>query len=271
MVITGGTSGIGKATLEHLSKDDSWNFLLLARNQEKAEKAIEPFNDRAKIVSLDLNDLNSVSKGADEVLKSCNSIDVLLNNAGGLVQTRQVTQDGYEMTFQMNHLGHFLLTKKLIDVLIKSESRVINVSSAAHQMGRLNFNDLMWEKRKYSGFRVYGDAKLCNIYFTRELHRRYHERGLSAFSLHPGVVRTNFGLNNGGLLNLGIKLFQPFMISPEKGASTQIFLSTKKNIEKYSGRYFVKKNPESPSKLAEDPDKAQQLWEVSEKLIENYV
>lgn len=271
LVITGGTSGIGEVTVDHLAKS-GWKVVLLARNEEKAKKVITQINqEKISFIHCDLNDLSSVRNAADRVKEQLDRIDVLMNNAGGILQRRYLTKDGFEMSFQVNHLGHFLLTYLLMDLLMKSRSRVINISSEAHHAGNLNFNDLMWKKRRYSGFKAYGDGKLCNIYFSRELHRRYNSDGITSFSVHPGVVDTNFGSGSTGIINVALKLFKFFMISPEKGAETQIFLSTQENVERYSGKYFEKRKIKSTSDIARDDEKAQRLWEISEKLVQPFL
>ena len=187
------------------------------------------------------------------------------------MQQRHITMDGFEMTFQTNHLGHFLLTNLLLDSLKKSKSRIINVSSAAHQAGRLNFEDLQWTKRSYSSFRAYADAKLCNIYFPRELHRRYNVQGITAYSLHPGVVASNFAGDSSGILHFVFKAARPFMISTEKGAKTQLYLATAPDIEKFSGKYFVKSKPARESTTAINPKISARLWEESERLLAGFL
>ena len=219
-------------------------------------------------IQCDLTNLETVRSAAEELDKATDNLDILMNNAGGIVQKRHVTIDGFEETFQMNHLGHFLLTEMLIEKLKVSNARIINISSEAHRMGNPDFNDLNWKNRSYKGWQAYGDAKLFNIYFTKGLDSRYRENGISSFAVHPGVVNTNFGGGSSGLMKIGIKVLKPFMITPEKGAETQLFLAEEEGIEKHSGRYFVKKKVKSPSSLAREESLSEKLWEESMKMIQ---
>lgn len=266
LVITGGTSGIGKAAVKSLI-DEDWKITLLARNIEKAK---EFGSDLVSIISCDLSDLKSVKTASDQLIDRGETIDVLMNNAGGVFQKKESTKNGFEMTFGVNHLSHYLLTTQLMDLLLKSKTRVINVSSSAHRLGKLDFEDLQWEKRKYNPMKAYGDGKLCNIYFTQELHNRFHQQGLTSYACHPGVVRTNFGLDTTGVFNILVKVAQPFMITPEKGAMTQLYLATNDQVEKHSGRYFDKRKVASISPQAKDSEAASHLWEISEQLVEEY-
>lgn len=273
IAITGATSGLGLITARTLIKE-GWNVLVLARNRQKAEKHFDfSAGTGASFVSCDLSSLSSVSKAAKQVRANTDQLDVLLNNAGGILEQRELSEDGIEMTFQMNHLGHFLLTTKLMDLLIRSRTRIINVSSAAHQAGRLVLDDINWENRKYNSMRAYGDGKLCNIYFTRELHRRFNDQGITSFCLHPGVVRTNFFDEiSGGLTKLLVGVMQPFMISPKKGAATQIYLATENGkLDKHSGEYFVKRKPARTSAVARNEFHARRLWEKSEELVSSFL
>jgi NAD(P)-dependent dehydrogenase (short-subunit alcohol dehydrogenase family) len=215
-------------------------------------------------VALDLNDLSSVSTAAKRLLE-LPRIDVLLNNAGGLTSKRCLSADGFEQQFQQNHLGHFALTSALMPLLLSSKATVINVSSEAHRAGRINFEDLQAEN-SYSGFGRYADVKLMNILLTRGLHQRFHSQGLNAFALHPGVVNTSFSEGLGGFKWMW-KIMTPFLITPEKGAATSVFLATTAPNEK-SGSYFKNKKPSKPSRIALDQPTADRLWEVSEKLIQ---
>lgn len=270
LVITGGTSGIGEAAIVSLIQD-GWDVTILARNLEKVDKLKERYKEANILsVSCDLSSLKSVKAAASEVLKLEKSIDVLMNNAGGIFQQRSVTIDGFEMTFEVNHLSHFLLTTELMDRLIQDKTRVINVSSAAHRMGKIDFEDLQWESAKYNSMKAYGNGKLCNIYFTQELHRRFSDKGLTAFACHPGVVRTNFAGDVSGFFKVMLKAAQPFMITPEKGALTQLHLATSDSVLKHSGRYFEKQKLASVAPQALDQEAAAQLWEVSEQLVADY-
>jgi NAD(P)-dependent dehydrogenase (short-subunit alcohol dehydrogenase family) len=270
LVITGGTSGIGQAAIESLVRDE-WEVTILARNQKK----VQQLKDRYKEASIegivcDLASLSSVKSAARELLGKRKKIDVLMNNAGGIFQKRNETIDGLEMTFEVNHLSHFLLTTELMDQLIADKTRIINVSSAAHRMGKIDFEDLQWERTKYNSMKAYSNGKLCNIYFAQELHRRFGDKGVTAFACHPGVVKTNFAGDFGGFFSVLLKAAQPFMITAEKGALTQLHLATNDSVTKHSGRYFEKQRLASVAPQALDQEAAAQLWEISEQLVADF-
>jgi NAD(P)-dependent dehydrogenase (short-subunit alcohol dehydrogenase family) len=192
LVITGGTSGLGRATVLTLLEQD-WTIYLLARNERRA-RALQKRKkgEQLHYVPCDLAEMESVRKAARTLLKEDIRIDVLMNNAGGIFQQQEWTKDGFEMTLGVNHLSHFLLTNLLLKKLIADRSRIINVSSAGHKGGKLNFSDLEFRSRKYSSFRAYCNAKLCNIYFTVELHKRYHDQEIKC----PGCVSGKICIHN---------------------------------------------------------------------------
>jgi len=251
-----------------LMLQEGWKVFVVARNKKAIARLSAEFGDEIlKFIYCDLSDLSSVKEATETLMKSTNKIDVLMNNAGAWFMSRQETKDGFEMTFGMNHLGHFLLTTELMDLLISSKTRIINISSMAHRNAKLNFEDLMWERRKYRVFEAYGQSKLANIYFSNELHRRFYKDGISSFSLHPGVVATNFGNANRGWFSKLYNIGKYFMISPEKGAETQIYLASADNVQKYSGMYFEKCKPVRPAKQALEIEPAGHLWEISSQLV----
>jgi NAD(P)-dependent dehydrogenase (short-subunit alcohol dehydrogenase family) len=194
-------------------------------------------------------------------------LDVLLNNAGVLVTTRRTTVDGIEETFAVNHLGYFLLTNLLLDLLIKSApARIVNVSSEAHRGAHMRWDDLQFERTPYRQFSAYGQSKLCNILFTRELARRLEGKGVTANALHPGVVASGFGQTDGGLMRFVIRLAHPFMIGPEKGARTQVWLASSPDVDGISGKYFDKCAEREPNRAAKDDAGARKLWAISEEM-----
>jgi NAD(P)-dependent dehydrogenase (short-subunit alcohol dehydrogenase family) len=207
-----------------------------------------------------------------EVAAALDRLDVLVNNAGLILRRRTETEDGFEATFGINHLGHFLLTDLLLDRLQASApARVVVVASDAHQSAKqgLDFDDLQ-STRHYRFTKVYGKSKLANIYFARELARRLEGTGVTSNSLHPGFVRSEFGRGGdlGTLYGFGIKyLAAPFAISPENGALTTIYLASSPDVEGATGGYYVKRRRSLPSKVAQDDDAARRLWEVSEQLV----
>lgn len=267
IVITGATSGIGKATALLLAKQGH-TLWLLNRSSTKTDELIAEIRKatpsaQLHFVQLDLTRLSTVYAAAERLLE-LERIDVLINNAGGLTAKRELTVDGFETQFQMNHLGHFALTKALLPLLEKSQARIINVSSEAHRAGRIQFNDLQSEKG-YSSFQMYANVKLMNALFTRELHKRYSAKGIKAFALHPGVVNTRFG-DGLGKNRWMWKLMSPFLITPEKGAATSVYLATA-DVDALSGHYFKNAKKHHFAKAALSDESAATLWEQSEKLL----
>jgi NAD(P)-dependent dehydrogenase (short-subunit alcohol dehydrogenase family) len=167
-------------------------------------------------------------------------------------------------------LGHFLLTQHLIPLLEKGQARIINVSSQAHKIGKPQFDDLQWTQT-YSAFKAYGMNKLFNIYFTQSLAEKYANKGILAFSLHPGLVNTEFGGTLQGLGKIIMKLARPFMITPEQGAQTTIFLATAPRLDQYNGAYFIKKKKAKTAAVATDSESRNKLWAISEKLLSRYL
>lgn len=271
VVITGATAGIGFETAKQLATK-GFRVIHLSRNEEKSKKVNKLIenatgNTNVSHVICDLADLRSVERAAAAVKEKTRRIDVLINNAGGVVDTDERSADGMEMHFAINHLGHFHLTTLLMNELLASKARVINVTSEAHRIGYFNAKEIKKKKGFQKGFKGYGDAKLCNLLFTLELHKRYLERGLTSYSVHPGVVNTSFGNNMKGLLGGMIKFAQLFMITPAKGAATTVYLATSENVEKDSGGYFKRRRLTTPSSQATNESNAGKLWQLSEELI----
>lgn len=272
LAITGPTSGIGAETVKALHKKFDKIFLL-ARSESKCRKLIDELTpvggkEKFEFIHTDLSSLDSVDKAADELLSLALPIHVLINNAGGIFPERLQTKDELEMTFEVNHLGHFLLTNKLLPLLEKAQgAKIINVSSEAHKAAKPDFEDLQAEKH-YSSFPVYANAKLFNILFTKSLAEKFSDKRIYAYSLHPGVVKTNFGNEFSGVFKWLIKLAQPFMIDAKKGAETSVFLASTPNLEKKSGAYFKKSKESKPSKLATSKIYRDKLWEKSGQLLE---
>jgi NAD(P)-dependent dehydrogenase (short-subunit alcohol dehydrogenase family) len=275
VVVTGGNSGIGLETAGELASMGA-RVLLTARNADKGRAAVAALGQRVgekgsvQLVVFDLGDLDSVRRGAAEILEQAPRLDVLVNNAGLVLSEREVTVDGYEATFAINHLGPFLLTNLLLDrIRASAPARVVTVASTAHTSARkgIPFDDLQ-SARHYRGMRVYGQSKLANILFTLELARRLEGSGVTANSLHPGTVRTGYGADGDtrGFLAFGIKLASPFFLTPAKGARTSVYLASSPEVEGVSGRYFVKCRAKEPRRWAQDAEAAQRLWQVSEEL-----
>jgi len=276
-VVTGGNSGIGKEAAIGIARAGA-RVVIAARNPAKAAAARAEVETRAdargrvETIPIDLASFASVRAFADSFTAEHERLDILLNNAGGVLRKRVVTVDGHETQFQVNHLGHFLLTNLLHDALARgAPARVINVSSFAHTTARngLDFDDLDWERRRYGrGFGVYSATKLMNILFTRELARRSDPDVLTANALHPGFVASNFAREGDlGLLgNIGMPLIRPFAISSPKGALTSIYLASSPDVAGITGQYFIKGKAVKPAAPALDDAAAARLWEISEKL-----
>ena len=276
-VVTGGNSGIGKEAAIGIARAGA-HVVIAARNPAKAAAALTEVETRAdargriETIPIDLASFASVRAFADAFTAKHDRLDVLLNNAGGVLRKRLVTVDGHETQFQVNHLSHFLLTNLLRDALAHgAPARVVNVSSHAHTSARrgLDFDDLDWERRRYGrGFGVYSATKLMNILFTRELARRSDTDVLTANALHPGFVASNFAREGDlGLLgNIGMPLIRPFAISSQKGALTSIYLASSPDVAGITGQYFIKGKAVKPAAPALDDAAAARLWEISEKL-----
>ncbi len=266
VVITGASDGIGAAAARALSERGD-RVVVVGRSAEKTRAVAESIG--ADHLLADFSRLDEVRTLAAALLERYPSIEVLANNAGGLMGDRTETVDGHELTLQVNHLAPFLLTTLLLPRLIESRARVIQTSSVAHRLySRLDLADLD-ARASYRAERAYGDAKLANILFTRELHRRFHDQGISATAFHPGVVATGFSSGSkSGLRFLYGTVLSRFILSPEKGADTLIWLATAPEGDGWeSGGYYVKRKPAKESKDAADPAKAAELWRLSEQMV----
>lgn len=272
-VITGATSGIGEATASALAKKGHALYLLVRDvvkgDALKKKLVAETGNKDIHIIYCDLTDLATVVKAADELTAKLFNINVLINNAGGMFNDFTLTKDGFELTFASNHLGHFLLTKRLMPLLQKGHARIINLSSDLHKSGKPDLDNLQ-NPDKYSAIKAYGNSKLFNIYFTKSLAERYKDKGITAFALHPGVVKTSFNSKLTGFIKFFFSLATPFMISPEKGAETPVFLATAPKLETKSGQYFYKRKIKKPAALADDSNARNNLWALSEDLVKSF-
>jgi NAD(P)-dependent dehydrogenase (short-subunit alcohol dehydrogenase family) len=275
VLITGGNAGIGKETAVALAAMGA-QVTITARDRGRGAAALDEIRTRSgradvEVMALDLAQLASVREFARQYADAHDRLDVLVNNAGLVLSSRQETVDGYEMTFQVNHLGHFLLTELLRDRLVAgAPARVVNVASAAHTSARrgLDFDDLQSERR-YRSFAVYGKTKLANVLFTRELARRWDGLGVTANAVHPGFVASSFGRDGdtGRLGALVFPLLKPFALSSTQGAQTSIYVASAPELEGITGGYWVESAPASPSTAAQDDAAAARLWEISEQLV----
>jgi NAD(P)-dependent dehydrogenase (short-subunit alcohol dehydrogenase family) len=266
VVITGATSGIGWVAAEKLARMGA-RLVLIARDRSRGEASLARFQGAAHTIHYaDLSTIAEMKRVAGEIAEAEPRVDVLINNAGALFSSRQVTRDGLEMTFATNHMSYFVVTHGLAERLRATPgARVVNTSSDAHKRRHLDFDDLQSAKG-YRGFPVYGRSKLCNILFTRELAKRWADTGVTANSLHPGFVSTRFGDQSGGMFQRLIPLAKLFAISPEKGAETILYLATSDEVAKTSGKYFYQCRVVSPTKDAQDEEAALRLWRESARL-----
>lgn len=266
VVITGASDGIGAAAARALTERGD-RVVVVGRSPDKTRAVAESIG--AAHLLADFSRLDEVRELAATLLDRYPSIDVLANNAGGIMGDRTDTVDGHELTFQVNHLAPFLLTTLLLPRLLESRARVIQTSSVAHRLySSLDLSDL--DARKgYRAERAYGDAKLANILFTRELHRRFHPQGLDAMAFHPGVVATSFSSGSTSALRfLYGTVLSRFIASPAKGADTLVWLATAPEGDGWaSGGYYAKRTPAKESKDASDPAKAAELWRLSEQMV----
>lgn len=276
VVVTGGNAGIGLHTAVGLASMGA-TTVLACRHQQRASAAVDEVrrrsgNDRVATVALDLADLASVQRCAAELHERHDRLDVLVDNAGGIWAPRRQTAQGLEMTFGVNHLGHFALTCLLADRLRASApARVVVVSSFAQwaAVGGLRFDDLQ-STRRYRPFDAYARSKVANMLFTRELARRLAGTGVTANAVHPGPVRSGFGMDGdlAGLMGLGNRLVRPFEITAEAGARTSVYVAAATELATVTGGYFVRSRPGRPAPWATDEEAARRLWEESRRLLD---
>ena len=271
VLVTGGTSGIGRATAIGLAARGA-RVGISGRDEARtrasaAEIVEESGNPAVDAFAADMSVQSDVRRLAGAVLAAYPHLDVLVNNVGGFWATRRVTPDGLERTFAVNHLAGFLLTSMLLDRLTASgPARIVTVASNTQAMGRLDFDDLQGE-RNYSGNRAYSQSKLANVVFTYELARRLKGTGVTANVLHPGVARTSFA--SGELTSLWrvlVPLARPFMKSPEQGAATSVYLASDSGVDGVTGQYFANRRPKASGHASYDVAIAARLWQISADL-----
>jgi NAD(P)-dependent dehydrogenase (short-subunit alcohol dehydrogenase family) len=270
VLITGANQGIGKAAAVALGKMGA-NLVLVCRNADKARAAVADIErEGAKSVELLIGDMSSqadIRRVATEFKAKHDRLDVLLNNAGALVPSRRTTVDGIEETFGLNHLGYFLLTNLLLDVLKASApTRIVSVSSEAHRSAKMRWDDLQFKKGSYSAIGAYGQSKLANILFTRALARRLEGTRVTANCLHPGIIGSGFGTTYGGAVSVFFKVAHLFMISSDAGAKTSVYLASSPEVEGVTGKYFDKCKERFPNRAAQEDDAPERLWAISEEL-----
>ena len=269
-LITGVTSGIGQAAALALAQMGA-TVAIVGRSEERCQSTVahiqrETNNFHVDYLLADLSAQAQIHQMAEEFKSRYQHLDVLVNNAAAIFFLHQVSADGIEMNFALNHLAYFLLTNLLLDTLkANAPARIVNVASNSHYGQHLDFDNLQL-KRGYNPMRAYGRSKLCNLYFTYELARRLEGTGVTVNAMHPGFVHTNMGANNGWLVRLFLPLVHRNSLTPEQGASTAVYLSSSPDVEGVTGKFFVRKRERASDPVSHDEAAARRLWEVSEEM-----
>ena len=269
-IVTGANSGMGMATARALL-DEGATVIMLCRSEKRGKEAYNELmkdgNSRTYLILCDLGDYGSIRNFVKQVKASFTRIDILVNNAGFISLDRQETKEGLERQFGINHVGHFLLTTELLDMMGEG-SRIVNVASGAHKTGKIHFDDINLHKG-FNVFKAYSQSKLANVLFTRELARRVKDRGITVNCCHPGAVATNIGIDRDtGFGRTVTRLLKPFFQTPAQGASTAIFLATDESVKDITGEYFYKCKIAKSSKRSKDMELAKRLFEFSEQLVQ---
>lgn len=262
VLVTGATGGIGLVTARELAAQGA-NVVIVGRNPQKTAQVAQQLGAHHSMVA-DLSELSQVRRVAAEYRERFDRLDVLINNAGAMFEKRQVSRDGLEMTWALNHLAPFLLTRQLMSLLLVTPgSRVVTVASMGHRTARLRLQDPEF-RRGYNAWNAYAHSKLANVLFARELARR--GAGVKSYSLHPGMVASGFGHNRKGTLDSLYRVVDRFAVSPEEGAQTSIYLASTPD-QLASGGYYEKCRLTAPSAHALDDGAAYRLWELSEQTV----
>ena len=271
VLITGANSGIGQAVATELARR-GWHVFAAARSPERGQAAVSQIQKDSgsiavELLEMDLTSFASVRRAADELLERTERLDVLVNNAGLTLNDRTLTDDGHETMMQTNHFSHVLLTSLLLPKLLESEdARVVNVSSRVYErVEAMPLDDLNFE-HYWGGIRPYCATKLANILFTNELHRRTHDRGLAAFSVHPGVVATSFMRNFPAPMRAGLRVLRPLLRRPEQGAAPVVELVTDSARRADAGEYFDRHTRTEQQPQASDRQAAERLWELTDEI-----
>jgi NAD(P)-dependent dehydrogenase (short-subunit alcohol dehydrogenase family) len=268
-IVTGANSGMGMATVEALS-DEGAKVIMLCRSEKRGKEALQKLSEKKdrqlELMLCDLGDYDSIRSFVSRVKEKYKKIDVLVNNAGFISLDRQETKEGLERQFGINHIGHFLLTTELIDIMDKG-SRIVNVASGAHKTGKIHFDDINLTKG-YNVIKGYSQSKLANVLFTRELARRLKDKGITVNCCHPGAVATNIGIDREtGFGKTITGLLKPFFQTPAEGARTAIFLATDDSVKDITGEYFYRCKIAHSSRRSKDMNLAKKLYEFSEQLV----
>ncbi len=269
-IITGANSGLGKVTAIELARQQA-SVVMVCRDRNRGRTALKDVrklsgSNTVDLLIADMSSQKSIRTLAKKIHSEYGRLDVLVNNAGTIFGSRQLSDDGIEMTIALNHLGYYLLTLLLLDLLKKSApARIVNVASGAHYNASMNFNDLQFEN-SYSGWQAYCQSKLANVLFTYELARRLEGTGITVNCLHPGVVRTGFGRSGTFPFRLFFSLIKPFLISDRKGADTQIYLACSPEVASVTGKYYDNRKEKQSSEESYNEAIAKKLWDVSLEL-----
>jgi NAD(P)-dependent dehydrogenase (short-subunit alcohol dehydrogenase family) len=271
VLVTGANQGIGKATAIALAAKGA-HVVIVARNAEKGRAALAEVEAAGKagaeLIVADLSSQEQVRRVAAEFKSRHDHLDALVNNAGVFVPQRHTTVDGLEETFALNHLGYFLLTQELLDVLkTTAGARIVNVSSEAHRGARMLWDDLQFAHSRYRGLKAYAQSKLANVLFTYELARRLEGTGVTANCLHPGVIASGFGQTYGGALSVILKIARPFLLSAADGARTSVYLASSPEVTGVTGKYFSKCKAVPSNAVSYEVQSQHKLWSMSEQMV----
>jgi len=269
-IVTGANAGMGMATVEALS-DEGATVIMLCRNEKRAKEAYDLIMEKNKdrkldLILCDLGDFDSIINFTNTVKEKYNKLDILVNNAGFISLKRQETKEGLECQFGINHVGHFLLTMKLLDMMSEG-SRIVNVASGAHKTGNIYFDDINLTKG-FNVIKAYSQSKLANVLFTRELARRLKDKGITVNCCHPGAVATNIGIDREtGFGKTITGMLKPFFRTPKDGAATAVFLAMDESVKDVSGEYFYDCKIAKSSDRSKDLELAKKLFEFTEELV----
>lgn len=267
-VVTGANSGMGMATAKALS-DEGALVILLCRSEKRGKEALKILSEdnkrKLRLMLCDLGNYDSIKAFTDKISAEYGKIDILVNNAGFISLDRQFTDEGLERQFGVNHIGHFMLTLRLLQYM-SAGSRIVNVASGAHKVGKIHFDDINLS-HGFNVVKAYSQSKLANILFTRELAKRIKDRGITVNCCHPGAVATNMGVDREtGFGKLIVGMLKPFFLTPEEGCRTAVFLASDDTVKNISGEYFYKCKIAKSSHRSQDMQLAEKLFTFSEEL-----
>ncbi|WP_413380771.1 SDR family oxidoreductase [Alkalihalobacillus sp. 1P02AB] len=274
VIVTGANSGMGLATTIELAKT-GYHVVMACRNEQKAKEArnvavTESGSDLIEVLPCDLESIDSIVEFVKEIERRYEQIDRLINNAGVVSLKKEYTKENFEAMIGVNHLGHFLLSNLLLNVMKKSaEARIINVSSGAYKAGKIDFEDAHFKQRSFNVVKGYSQSKLANILFTIELSKRLEGSTVTTYSLHPGAVSTGLGVNRStGFGETIHRCLKPFFLTPKEGAATALYLATEPNLKAYSGQFFYKKQPQKLTSKQITTEDAKKLWDWSVEQVQ---